>query len=114
MKNSHKSVSPIISSHRFLAQALLKGTRRLLSPYVRFQKELVMKPLTDHFSLTRKTISLFLLVAFAMTNVVSVSILAAGTSNDPARTTFTTDLTQLGREGRLRKTTNFEKETNQV
>ena len=73
-----------------------------------------MKPFKDHFSLTRKTISLFLLVAFAMTNVVSVSILAADTSNDPTGSTFTTDLTQLGREGRLRKTANFEKEINQV
>ena len=49
-----------------------------------------------------------------MTNIVSVSILAGDSSNDPTGMTFTTDLTQLGRNGRLRQTPNFEKEIDQV
>jgi len=65
-----------------------------------------MKPFTDHFSLARKTITLCLLVAFVVSNVVAVRTLAGGSnetsSNALAYATFTTDLTQLGHEGRLR------------
>ncbi|HVF31007.1 MAG TPA: S8 family serine peptidase, partial [Pyrinomonadaceae bacterium] len=71
-----------------------------------------MKPFTDHFSFARKTISLLLLVAFAFSNVVAVA--TATTSTETAITTFTTDLTQLGREGRLRRTPSFEAEVNKV
>src|SRR5688572_31862644 len=77
-----------------------------------------MKLFTDHFSFARKTISLLLLVAFIATNVVAVRTLAGGgstsSSNASAATAFTTDLTQLGHNGRLRVSPSFENEINRV
>ena len=70
-----------------------------------------MKPLTDHFSFARKTISLLLVAGFILSNIV---VFGAGGKNESAAATFTTDLTQLGREGRLRQSPNFETEVNQV
>ena len=73
---------------------------------------------TNHFSLARKTISLCLLAAFVVTNVVAVRTLAGNgstaSSNVLASATFTTDLTQLGHEGRLRQSLSFETYINQV
>jgi hypothetical protein len=73
-----------------------------------------MKPFTDHFSLARKTISFCLIVAFAFTNVVALETLGMTSSNESALATFTTDLTQLGRQGRLRQSPSFETEVNKV
>nr|MBA3351660.1 hypothetical protein [Blastocatellia bacterium] len=77
-----------------------------------------MKPQTDQFSFFRKAISLYLLATFVLTNGAAVQTLAV----NPAETdrtatpflTFTTDLTQLGREGRLRQSPSFETEIAQV
>src|SRR4030095_7177354 len=78
-------------------------------------RSFVMKRFTDHFSFVRKTISLFLLTAFVLTNVVAVQVFAGGGgTTKPASAAFTTDLTQLGREGRLRQSPNFETTVNQV
>ena len=71
---------------------------------------------TNHFSLARKTISLVLLAAFVVTNVVAVRTLAGNgsTTSSSASATFTTDLTQLGHEGRLRQSPSFESYINKV
>jgi ATP-dependent Clp protease ATP-binding subunit ClpA len=56
-----------------------------------------------------------LLYSFLITNIVAVSALASNSYSPPsaasALTSYTTDLTQLGRDGRLRENLNLEKET---
>ena len=111
--NSHNPAKSNYFFTTFLGTSLVKRAAATHVVNVSFfVKEFVMKPFTDHFSLIRKTISLYLLVAFVFTNVVVVTTLATTSSNESA--TFTTDLTQLGREGRLRQSPNFESEINQV
>jgi ATP-dependent Clp protease ATP-binding subunit ClpA len=116
MKNkSHKSSK---SNYFFISSIgtnLVKGIAATSVVNVCFDKELVMKPFTDHFSFVRKTISLCLIAAFVFTNVVAVRTLGADVSKtQPATATYTTDLTQLGRQGRLRQSPNFETEINRV
>src|SRR5215212_3458977 len=94
---------------------VVKGIAAIRVVDVCFYKELVMKPFTDHFSFVRKTISLCLLVTFVLTNVGAIQIMAAdANSTRAAAATFATDLTQLGREGRLRQSPNFELEVNRL
>ena len=74
-----------------------------------------MKPLTRNTSILSKAISLTLLYSFFFTNIVAVGAFAANrsetSSNSPAVTRFTTDLTQLGRDGRLRENLSLESDT---
>src|SRR6187551_1704096 len=78
-------------------------------------RSFVMKPFIDHFSFARKTISLCLIAAFVLTNILAVHIFGSEFNwNKSATASFTTDLTQLGREGRLRQSPNFEREINKV
>src|SRR5687768_777779 len=69
-----------------------------------------MKPFTDKISFLRKAISICLLITIAFSNAL---MLQAGTDR-PHVAALTTDLTQLGRQGRLRQTPNFEAEVNRV
>ena len=73
-----------------------------------------MKLLTNH-SILSKAISLTLLYTFIFTNIVAVGAFAANnnesSSNSSATASFTTDLTQLGRDGRLRENLNLENDT---
>ena len=69
-----------------------------------------MKSIKDQISLVRKTISFILLVTFSFSNALVV----AASTGDERLTVYTTDLTHLGREGRLRQTPNFETEINRV
>ncbi len=66
----------------------------------------------------KKAISLALLYSFTFTNLAAVRAFASDTNETPAYSTpttrFTTDLTQLGRQGRLRENLNFENETNRL
>ena len=63
----------------------------------------------------RKTVSLLLLSSFLFTNVAAAEILTGDerqiSSDTRNNVSFTTDLTQLGREGRLHETPNFKSET---
>ncbi|HEX2640010.1 MAG TPA: S8 family serine peptidase, partial [Pyrinomonadaceae bacterium] len=74
-----------------------------------------MKLSQNKTSFLKKTISLALLCSFAFSNFIAVEALAATASQPASETfstaTFTTDLTQLGRDGRLRENLNFENET---
>src|SRR4051812_12505269 len=59
----------------------------------------------------RKIVSIALLISFLFTNVAVISIFADTPTNATnASSTFATDLTQLGRQGRLRANLNFENE----
>src|SRR5829696_300019 len=112
---SHKSPN----SNYFFTQPtgtdLVKGSRGdTCRQCLLLIRSFAMKPFTDHFSFARKTISLFLLVAFVMTNIGAIQIMAANASHTAPFASYTTDLTQLGREGRLRQSLNFESEVNQV
>ena len=73
-----------------------------------------MKLSQNKTSFLKKTISLALLCSFAFSNFIAVEVLAATASQPASETfstaTFTTDLTQLGRDGRLRENLNFENE----
>src|SRR5687768_14485470 len=112
---SHKNLKSNYFYIYTLGTSLVKGNAAT-SVVQRFDliRSLVMKPFTDHFSFTRKTISLCLIVAFVFTNIVAVKTIATSSSNTSAFATFTTDLTQLGREGRLRQSPSFESEIDQV
>ncbi|MGB7209446.1 MAG: hypothetical protein WBD27_12350, partial [Pyrinomonadaceae bacterium] len=74
-----------------------------------------MRLLTKNSSILSKAISLTLLYSFILTNIVAVGAFAANnnqtSSNSSATSRFTTDLTQLGRDGRLRENLNLEADT---
>src|SRR4051812_17487410 len=74
-----------------------------------------MNQTRNHISLLKKTISLALLYSFIFTNLMTVGVFAAdagqASSNAVESSKLTTDLTQLGRQGRLRENLNFENET---
>jgi ATP-dependent Clp protease ATP-binding subunit ClpA len=57
-----------------------------------------------------------LIAAFVLTNVLAVHIFGSEFNGNDSATSasYTTDLTQLGREGRLRQSPNFETEINKV
>ena len=73
-----------------------------------------MKLLTNHSILSR-AISLTLLYSFIFTNIVAVGAFASSKTESPSNSSatarFTTDLTQLGRDGRLRENLNLEADT---
>ena len=114
---SHKTAKSNYFFTALLGTNLVKGnagdTCRQCLVWIR---SFVMKPFTDHFSFARKTISLCLIAAFVLTNVLAVHIFGSEFhGNDSAASaSYTTDLTQLGREGRLRQSPNFETEVNKV
>src|SRR5947209_20455493 len=59
----------------------------------------------------RKIMSIALLISFLFTNVAVIGIFANTPNNvTSASSAFATDLTQLGRQGRLRANPNFENE----
>src|SRR5687768_4623795 len=69
---------------------------------------------TRKTSILRRATTLALLYSFLITNIVAVGALASNPLKPPsaasALTSYTTDLTQLGRDGRLRENLNLEKE----
>lgn len=77
-----------------------------------------MRLSANHLSKIRETISLTLIVAFFMSNVIFANAIVR--HNDPvaaptaADVNHTIDLTQLGREGRLREDLSFEGDTNRL
>src|SRR5438874_12916189 len=64
---------------------------------------------------TRRLASIAVLASFVFSNVFAVYAIGGGdtkvVTKSPATAKYTTDLTQLGREGRLRENLSFEKET---
>ena len=110
---SHKSANPNHFFNGASGTNLVKGNAATSVVNVCLLRSLTMKPFTDHFSFIRKTITLCLIMTFVLSNVTGL-VLAAGNESVPAFATFTTDLTQLGRQGRLRQTPNFESEIAQV
>jgi ATP-dependent Clp protease ATP-binding subunit ClpA len=62
----------------------------------------------------RKTTASALLVAFLFSNVLIAGTFAANGVSITTKAGLTTDLTQLGREGRLRESLSFEGEVNRV
>jgi hypothetical protein len=76
-----------------------------------------MRLLTKNSSIS-KAISLTLLYSFILTNIVAVGAFASSknesSSNSSATARFTTDLTQLGRDGRLRENLSLENDTQTV
>ena len=74
-----------------------------------------MRLLTKNTSILSKAISLTLLYSFIFTNIVAVGAFAANKtytpSNSSATARFTTDLTQLGRDGRLHENLSLETDT---
>ncbi|MEK7856830.1 MAG: hypothetical protein AAB288_12125, partial [Acidobacteriota bacterium] len=66
-------------------------------------------------SILKRAMSLALLYSFVFTNIAAVGAFASNRNETPsaasAITSFTTDLTQLGRDGRLRENLNLENET---
>ncbi|MGI8409841.1 MAG: hypothetical protein ACR2M8_08195, partial [Pyrinomonadaceae bacterium] len=71
-----------------------------------------------NISILKKAIAFTLLYSFIFTNLAAVSAFASDSNETPAYSTlttrFATDLTQLGRQGRLRENLNFENETNRL
>jgi subtilisin family serine protease len=67
------------------------------------------------FSTTRRFAAVAILASFVFSNVFAQSVLRGSHSNGMSKSSamakYTTDLTQLGREGRLRENLNFENET---
>src|SRR6187549_277598 len=63
-------------------------------------------------NILRKAISLSLIAAFILTNAAVSAVLAPDVPSINVK--FVTDLTQLGREGRLRESLGFEAEVNSV
>ena len=67
------------------------------------------------FTTTRRFAAIAILASFVFSNVFAGSMLRGDQSNvmsrSSATTKYTTDLTQLGREGRLRENLSFENET---
>ena len=78
-------------------------------------EELEMRLLTKNSSILSKAISLTLLYSFIFTNIVAVGAFAANKNESPSNSSatarFTTDLTQLGRDGRLRENLSLENDT---
>ncbi len=78
-----------------------------------------MKVSVNKFSILKRTASLALLASLLFSNAFAVTALLDDTRSDikkvaanaSAIAKYTTDLTQLGREGRLRENLSFEKET---
>src|SRR6266700_2482593 len=68
--------------------------------------------------LTRQTVSLTLLLSLIITNAFAVLPVTGNAKQSISASTalaiYTTDLTQLGREGRLRESLSFDKETNSL
>lgn len=64
------------------------------------------------FTTTRKFAAIVLLASFVFSNVFAVNAVRYGASASSATTRFTADLTQLGREGRLREDLQFAAEVN--
>src|SRR5438067_1762193 len=64
------------------------------------------------FAMTRRFASIAILASFVFSNALAVNVLRGDNKNVPARSSatakYTTDLTQLGREGRLRENLSFE------
>jgi len=60
----------------------------------------------------KKVISLILLISFSLTNIAAISVLGKrGIASAVNNSVLLTDLTQLGRDGKLRENLNFETET---
>lgn len=69
---------------------------------------------TIRTTIFRKTVSLAILAALLFSNAAAVSALANATNELSAQSGFTTDLTQLGREGRLRESIAFPAEVDRL
>ncbi|MEP6788515.1 MAG: S8 family serine peptidase, partial [Acidobacteriota bacterium] len=69
-------------------------------------------------SATRRIVSIAILASFVVSNAFAVNavrgVAATVVSSPSATAKYTTDLTQLGREGRLRETLSFDKETSRL
>ena len=74
-----------------------------------------MKVQTFGFTTTRRFAAIAILASFILSNAFAVEALRGSKVNVPVISTvtakYTTDLTKLGREGRIRETLNFETET---
>ncbi|MBK6724932.1 MAG: S8 family serine peptidase [Acidobacteria bacterium] len=74
-----------------------------------------MKIQTFGFTTTRRFAAIAILASFILSNAFAVETLRGSKVNNPVVSTvtakYTTDLTKLGREGRIRETLNFETET---
>jgi hypothetical protein len=74
-----------------------------------------MKVMSTKFSIMQRIASIAVLASFLLTNAFAVGTFRNDTirvvSNSLATAKYTTDLTQLGRQGRLREDLSFEKET---
>jgi hypothetical protein len=68
-----------------------------------------MKPVTKVRSTAARLVALTLLIAIVLSNAALAAAFAG--DNTKTATTPVTDLTQLGREGRLRENANFARET---
>ena len=70
------------------------------------------------FSIARRAAVLIVLASFVFSNAIAVSAAAGDTQQSAASASalakYTTDLTQLGREGRLRENLSFESETTRL
>ena len=77
-----------------------------------------MKVMSMKTSITQRIASIAVLASFLFTNAFAVSTFRNDTirvvSKSSATAKYTTDLTQLGREGRLREDLSFEKETTRL
>ena len=72
----------------------------------------IMKISIYGFSTTRRFAAIAILASFVFSNVFAINALRGGQMTVSSATAkYTTDLTQLGREGRLREDLSFEKET---
>ena len=67
---------------------------------------------SNRTNILRKAISLSLIAAFILTNAAVSAVFASKVPSINVK--FVTDLTQLGREGRLRESLGFEAEVNSV
>src|SRR5580765_3454763 len=74
--------------------------------------------LSIKFSKLRQAATLVLVASFVLSNAIAIGAAAGDIKpaviNASALAKYTTDLTQLGREGRLRENLSFESETNQL
>src|SRR5204863_6319591 len=77
-----------------------------------------MRLLLSKFSRLRQAATLVIVASFVMSNAIAIGAAAGDIKtavvNASAWTKYTTDLTQLGREGRLRESLSFEAETAQL